>query len=62
MCAGILAAAPMLAAIESADVGKPFADSIGCIKGAAGEGEHWAELGKELDSEQDMAAPTSIDG
>lgn len=62
MCEGILANQEMLAQIESADTGKTYADAFAGIGGAAGEGEHWADLGAVLDAEQDQPQPTSIDG
>jgi hypothetical protein len=52
MCAGIRKHQAMLAAVESADTGKTFADAFGAIGGAADEGEHWCALGKVLDAEQ----------
>ena len=42
-----------LAAIEAADVGKPFRQAAMVLSGAASEGKYWGSLGAVLDAGQD---------
>jgi len=53
MAQGIQENIEVLAAIEAADVGKPFRQSALVLGGAANEGKYWGSLGKVLDTEQD---------
>ena len=53
MAQGIEENIEVLAAIEAADVGKPFRQAAMVLGGAASEGKYWASLGAVLDSEQD---------
>jgi len=53
MAQGIEENIAVLAAIEAADVGKPFRQSALVLGGAANEGKYWGSLGKVLDTEQD---------
>ena len=53
MAQGIEENIEVLAAIEAADVGKPFRQASMALGGAASEGKYWASLGAVLDAEQD---------
>ena len=53
MAQGIEENIEVLAAIEAADVGKPFRQAAMVLGGAANEGKYWASLGAVLDAEQD---------
>ena len=53
MAQGIEENIEALAAIEAADVGKPFRQAAMVLGGAASEGKYWASLGAVLDAEQD---------
>ena len=53
MAQGIEENIEVLAAIEAADVGKPFRQAAMVLGGAASEGKYWASLGAVLDAEQD---------
>ena len=53
MAQGIEENIEVLAAIEAADVGKPFRQAALTLGGAANEGKYWGSLGAVLDSEQD---------
>ncbi len=53
MAQGIEGNIEFLAAIEAADVGKPFRQAAMVLGGAANEGKYWASLGAVLDAEQD---------
>jgi len=60
MAQGIEENIEVLAAIEAADVGKPFRQAKMVLGGAASEGKYWASLGAVLDAEQDT--PVSSGG
>ena len=53
MAQGIEEHIEVLAAIEAADVGKPFRQAALALGGAANEGKYWGSLGAVLDAEQD---------
>ena len=53
MAQGIEKNIEVLAAIEAADVGKPFRQAELVLSGAANEGKYWGSLGAVLDAEQD---------
>ena len=53
MAQGIEENIEVLAAIEAADVGKPYRQAAMVLGGAASEGKYWASLGAVLDAEQD---------
>ena len=53
MAQGIEEHIEVLAAIEAADVGKPFRQAALALGGAANEGKYWGSLGVVLDAEQD---------
>ena len=54
MAQGIEENIEVLAAIEAADVGKPFRQAEMVLGGASNEGKYWASLGAVLDAEQDI--------
>ena len=53
MAQGIEENIEALAAIEAADVGKPFRQAAMVLSGAASEGKYWGSLGAVLDAGQD---------
>ena len=53
MAQGIEENIEVLAAIEAADVGKPFRQAAMVLSGAASEGKYWGSLGAVLDAGQD---------
>jgi len=54
---GIKSKVQDLAKIEAADVGKPVRQSSMTLPGAAGEGEYFSDLAKQLDEEQGAPVP-----